>query len=248
MVKIAASCHPFRIDSPATTKRIGFTQLLMDTTVEEERKAGLSLYLEPGRGNKLSSQLKHYIQGLLKVNMKGPYGSEWPDEEKVKRREMVAPDAHYIFLYEIPNSDTSQMSALGGQDWDRVKRMDDKFPIVGFVHYRFIVEEDTPVLYVYELQLEKCVQRKGLGQYLMHLIELIANKSKMGAVVLTVQRANAKAMNLYTTKLGYTVSSISPSRVGLQTNYEILCKTFCHEAREKLEGSWRAEENAYRTN
>ena len=49
-------------------------------------------------------------------------------------------------------------------------------PVVAFVHYRFVVEEDFPVLYVYELQLEKCVQGKGLGKFLMQLLELIACK------------------------------------------------------------------------
>jgi GNAT superfamily N-acetyltransferase len=48
--------------------------------------------------------------------------------------------------------------------------------LVGFVHYRFVLEEDVPVLYVYELQLESRVQGKGLGKFLMELIELIAQK------------------------------------------------------------------------
>lgn len=108
--------------------------------------------------------------------MEGPYGSEWPMEEKVKRREMVAPEARYIFVRESPNA------ALDGNSF----RADDKTTsagcmgrgdhLVGFVHYRFIVEEDIPVVYVYELQLESCAQGKGLGKFLMQLIELIAHK------------------------------------------------------------------------
>jgi hypothetical protein len=49
-------------------------------------------------------------------------------------------------------------------------RQEDSGPLVGFVHYRFVLEEDVPVLYVYELQLESCVQGKGLGMFLMELI------------------------------------------------------------------------------
>ncbi|CAH9061615.1 unnamed protein product [Cuscuta epithymum] len=201
---------------------------------------GLSVYMESGRGNKLSSQMKHYIQGLLKENMRGPYGSEWPTEEKVKRKEMVAPEARYIFVYEIPSANPSGIPAVGYQDSDEVKTADDKCQVVGFVHYRFTIEEEIPVLYVYELQLEQRVQGKGLGEYLMQLMELIGSKSKMGAVVLTVQKANVVAMKFYTSKLGYSVSSISPSRylgLGLQTSYEILCKTFHHEAKAMLEDS-----------
>nr|GLL42181.1 N-alpha-acetyltransferase 40 isoform X2 [Ipomoea trifida] len=208
-------------------------------TFRQCHRNGLSVYLESGRGNKLSSQLKQYIQCLLKENMKGPYGSEWPAEEKVKRREMIAPEARYIFVYEIPTADARQMPAVHDKDMDTANRMDDKGPIIGFVHYRFLIEEEIPVLYVYELQLEQRVQGKGLGDYLMQLIELIGHKSKMGAVVLTVQKANILAMRFYTSKLRYKVSAISPSRVypglGLQTNYEILCKTFGHEAKAMLE-------------
>ncbi|XP_019189466.1 PREDICTED: N-alpha-acetyltransferase 40 isoform X4 [Ipomoea nil] len=170
-------------------------------TFRQCHRNGLSVYLESGHGNNLSSQLKQYIQCLLKENMKGPYGSEWPAEEKVKRREMIAPEARYIFAYEIPTADARQMPAVRDKDRDTANRMDDKGPIIGFVHYRFLIEEEIPVLYVYELQLEQRVQGKGLGEYLMQLIELIGHKSKMGAVVLTVQKANILAMKFYTSKL-----------------------------------------------
>lgn len=94
--------------------------------------------------------------------MEGSYGPEWPAEEKVKRREMVAPEARYIFVHGAPVNEMSTEL--------------DKGLLVGFVHYRFTLEEELPVLYVYEIQLESCVQRKGLGKFLMQLIELIAHK------------------------------------------------------------------------
>ncbi|XP_021909485.1 N-alpha-acetyltransferase 40 isoform X2 [Carica papaya] len=191
---------------------------------------GVSVYLDSGRGNKLSSSLKQYIQQLLKVNMEGPYGSEWPAEEKLKRREMVSSEACYILVYQAPNSNTKEMSTGSCTNEGR---------IVGFVHYRFTLEEEIPVVYVYELQLQSCVQGKGLGKFLMQLIELIARKSQMGAVVLTVQKANLLAMNFYINKLRYAISSISPSNVdpltGLEKNYEILCKVFNAEAKSALE-------------
>lgn len=108
--------------------------------------------------------------------MEGPYGSEWPAEEKVKRREMIAPEARYIFVYEIPTADASQMSTVPNKDGDTANMMNDKGPIIGFVHYRFLIEEEIPVVYVYELQLKQHVQGKGLGEYLMQLIELIGHK------------------------------------------------------------------------
>ena len=104
--------------------------------------------------------------------MEGPYGSEWPTEEKVKRKEMVAPEARYIFVYEDTNVDGSQISSMPENE----KSSSHTDAIVGFVHYRFIMEEEVPVLYVYELQLESRVQGKGLGKFLMDLVERIAIK------------------------------------------------------------------------
>ncbi|XP_047333583.1 N-alpha-acetyltransferase 40 isoform X2 [Impatiens glandulifera] len=199
---------------------------------------GLSIYLTSGRGNKLSSQTKHYICNLLKANMEGPYGSEWSIEEKNKHREMVSQEAHYMFVCDIATDNTNKEISCSETEFGPTC-VNGRGPIVGFLHYRFIVEEGVPVLYVYELQLEPRVQKKGLGVFLMQLIELIATKNQMGAVMLTVQKTNSSAMRFYTSKLGYTISTISPSKVdpqlGLVKSYEILCKTFDSEAKAILQ-------------
>uniref|UniRef100_A0A7C9AY06 N-alpha-acetyltransferase 40 n=2 Tax=Opuntia streptacantha TaxID=393608 RepID=A0A7C9AY06_OPUST len=193
---------------------------------------GFCLRLETGRGDKLSRPLKQYMQKLLKLNMERHYGTEWPTEEKVKHREMVASDARYIFVYEVPTSSRNDEMGL-------IPMNGNVGEVVGFVHYRFILEEELPVLYVYELQLEQHVQGKGLGKFLMQLLELIARKSCMAAIMLTVQKANLSAMLFYTNKMHYCVSAISPSRVepmvGAEKNYEILCKTFDEQAKSRLE-------------
>ncbi|CAM8918660.1 unnamed protein product [Rhodiola kirilowii] len=196
---------------------------------------GLSISLESGSGDKLSMPVKQYIQRLLKLNMEKPYGDEWPAEEKIKRMEMAAQEARYLFAIEHQAVCATKVSGEHGKEMDDLSVVESKGPIVGFVHYRFTVEEDVPVLYVYELQLEPRVQGKGLGKFLMQLLELIAHKKHMYAVVLTVQRENLAAMKFYLNKLRYNVSSISPSKFGIEKNYEILCKSFHIEAKEKLE-------------
>ncbi|KAL5212183.1 hypothetical protein ABZP36_023030 [Zizania latifolia] len=173
---------------------------------------GLSVYLESGNGNQLPLLTRKYIQNLLKVNMEGPYGPEWPSEEKVKRREMVAPEARYIFVRQSSNDFIAKknMEQDAGVECTHEAHNEDR--LLGFVHYRFVLEEDLPVVYVYELQMEPSVQGKGLGKFLMELIELIACKSQMQAVMLTVQKANKFALAFYR-KLRYVISSTSPSRV-----------------------------------
>uniref|UniRef100_A0A7N0T2V7 N-alpha-acetyltransferase 40 n=1 Tax=Kalanchoe fedtschenkoi TaxID=63787 RepID=A0A7N0T2V7_KALFE len=196
---------------------------------------GLCIRLESASGDKLSLPIKRYIQNLLKLNMEKQYGCEWPSEEKIKRREMVAPEARYLFALEPQAVCATQGSGQQEKEMDDSCTVESKSAIVGFVHYRFTVEEDVPVLYVYELQLEPRVQGKGLGKFLMQLIELIAHKKHMSAVVLTVQTENLTAMRFYLSKLRYNISSISPSQVGVEKNYEILCKAFDIEAKERLE-------------
>lgn len=108
--------------------------------------------------------------------MEGLYGSEWQAEEKSKRREMVSPEARYLFAYESPNTDANEISNLVETRSSYTDHASDKDPVVGFVQYRFTIEEEIPVLYVYELQLEPRVQGMGLGKFLMQLIELIARE------------------------------------------------------------------------
>ncbi|CAI8595079.1 unnamed protein product [Vicia faba] len=198
---------------------------------------GLSVCLKSGHGDKLPSPVKRYIQNLLKLNMEGPYGSEWQAEEKVKRVEMVDPEACYIFVHEVDNSKAGEMTTMLTAEDTSTSRLEDSSLLVGFVHYRFVLEEEVPVLYVYELQVEPRVQGKGLGKFLMELIELIAQKNCMSAVMLTVQKANLSAMKFYTSKLRYIISATSPSKVNpkIETSYEILCRTFSDEAKTILE-------------
>jgi N-alpha-acetyltransferase 40 len=108
--------------------------------------------------------------------MEKPYGSEWPLEEKIKRREMVAPEARYIFVKQYPDGLLTGNSIKPDAGAEHMDASCPEVSLLGFVHYRFVVEEELPVVYVYELQMEPCAQGKGLGKFLMQLIEQIACK------------------------------------------------------------------------
>lgn len=95
----------------------------------------------------------------------GPH--EWPAEENMKRWEMVSTEARYIFV---------RNSSAAGEGNSSASRASEGGPMVAFVHFRFGLEHEVPVLYIYETQLEKSVQSKGLGKYLMQFLELIARK------------------------------------------------------------------------
>lgn len=53
------------------------------------------------------------------------------------------------------------------------------------------MEDASPILYVYEVQLVPAVQRKGLGAFLMTVLKLLAKKSQLEAIMLTVLNVSA---------------------------------------------------------
>ena len=46
---------------------------------------------------------------------------------------------------------------------------EDAGKLLGFSHFRFDMDYDDEVLYVYEIQLEHSVKRKGLGKFMMQV-------------------------------------------------------------------------------
>ena len=111
--------------------------------------------------------------------------------------------------------------------------VDGKEVPVGYSHFRFEYEEDKEcnALYMWEIQLEKRVQRKGLGRFLVQILELLAIKHKMPYVMLTVFHINTDALAFYK-KLNYEIDSTSPSKdvnyVFSEQGYdfEVLSKSF----------------------
>ena len=100
--------------------------------------------------------------------------------------------------------------------------------ILGFTHFRFLLENSLEVLYIYELQVSKMGRRAGLGRHMMVLCELMARKQGMQKVMLTVFKDNLPAMNFYLTKMKYGIDETSPSmsqdEEDQSATYEILSK------------------------
>lgn len=108
--------------------------------------------------------------------------------------------------------------------------------LLGFVSFRFVLEGDYDVLYIYELQLSPLAQRRGVGKHLMQLAELVARRAGMQWVMLTVLKNNAGALDFYTRKMRYTVDASSPSACGQDdAAYEILSKCVHKAAVEAID-------------
>lgn len=95
------------------------------------------------------------------------------------------------------------------------------------VRCRFDGDEGFPVAYCYEIQLVPQAQRKGLGKFMMQVLELIGAKNGMERCLLTVMKENHGARAMYS-RLGYSMDESSP---GFEdptedAGYEILSKVF----------------------
>jgi predicted GNAT superfamily acetyltransferase len=99
----------------------------------------------------------------------------------------------------------------------------DEFP-VAFCHFRFELEEMENVLYLYEIQLTPPFRGRGLGRFLLTLMEGICRKTGMIKVMLTVQTKNTKAQQFYA-KCGFEIDPSSPiGKEATLEGYKILCK------------------------
>ncbi|KAK9829861.1 hypothetical protein WJX72_008317 [[Myrmecia] bisecta] len=170
---------------------------------------GLTCELRFYGSEELPKPLLEWAFRLCKTNMQALYEGVWGWGDSQKRQQLSDPGARFLLAF---------LPASAGQAEEAV----------AYVHFRFEVENDAPVVYIYELQLEERAQRKGLGQFLMKLVELAARKHHMHWLMLTVMKANTAAMQLYT-KLGYGIDESSPGAVdpASQAGYEILSKHAC---------------------
>ncbi|KIK71071.1 hypothetical protein GYMLUDRAFT_313298 [Collybiopsis luxurians FD-317 M1] len=87
---------------------------------------------------------------------------------------------------------------------------DNQDQIVGFCSFRFEFEDGEDLLYCYELQISRSHQRRGLGQYLMNLLEGLGKQSHMDKIMLTVLDKNKAALDFYQAA-GFQLDPCSPT-------------------------------------
>ncbi|KAJ8401716.1 hypothetical protein AAFF_G00376870 [Aldrovandia affinis] len=165
---------------------------------------GLNLHIESKRVSSLASSTVEWAYELTRANMQTLYEqSEWGWKEREKREEMKDERAWYLLARDA-----------------------DSTPIA-FSHFRFDVECGEEVLYCYEVQLESRVRRKGLGKFLIQILQLIANSTQMRKVMLTVFKHNHGAYQFFREALQFEIDDTSPSMSGCcgdDCTYEILSR------------------------
>ena len=69
--------------------------------------------------------------------------------------------------------------------WYLIARTEDGTP-VAFSHFRYDMDYDDEVVYCYEIQVEKSYRRKGLGKFMMKVLELLYMKADMLKLMATI--------------------------------------------------------------
>ncbi|CAH0550756.1 unnamed protein product [Brassicogethes aeneus] len=163
-------------------------------------KNGIEAELSIKKCRDLDDGFKSWAFNLTKKNMQHKYEQSswgWSDEKKLD--ELTDDAAWYLIV-----------KAVDGTS-------------LGFSHFRFDVDEGIEVLYCYELQLESSIHRKGLGKFMMQVLELIGFKNNMRKVVLTVLKNNQNSK--FFRAINYELDESSPVDDEDETYpYEILSK------------------------
>lgn len=109
----------------------------------------------------------HLLQGcfdLLKLNMQAMYeaSADWGWDDKKKMAELTHPDARFL-VATIPTTqkDSDSVDEPSSTQDETIQRK-----VCAFVHFRFCIEGEDPVLYVWEIQVGAAARRKGLGKRL----------------------------------------------------------------------------------
>ena len=108
----------------------------------------------------------------------------WHPKRKLK--EMKLPDLRYLLVRASSDSN-----------------------LIGFASFMLTYEDGKEVIYLYEIHMDEGIRGKGLGKFLMNIVEEVGRRASMEKVMLTVFACNEPARHFYS-GLGYAVDDFSP--------------------------------------
>lgn len=140
-----------------------------------------------------------------------------------KKREMKEKEMRYLLLNE-----TGPGSKFGG-----------------FISFMFTHDSTpaVPVLYIYEVHLTEAARGKGVGGFLMRVIQEVAKEAGVEKLMLTCFLSNVNALSFYR-KLGFEVDVCSPEdrktrNKVVKVDYVIMSKSLSEDGSG---GEWETDE------
>jgi len=171
-------------------------------SLKKYNRNSLNITLEYSKVDNMDEDTKDWAFELCKANMQPAYEESnqgWQGREK--RTEMMEEEACYLIARDASSNKP-----------------------VAFSHFRFDMDYGDEVLYCYELQLESQYRGKGLGRFMMQVLELMAFSNHMLKVVLTVFKHNKDGMAFFKS-CKYELDETSPEDdEDEEFDYEILSK------------------------
>merc|ERR1712126_456513 len=106
---------------------------------------------------------------------------------------------------------------------------------VAFSHFRYDMDYDDEVVYCYEIQVEKGFRRKGLGRFMMKVLEMLCLKADMLKLMATIFKKDQPQAEFFKKALKFEMDETSfVDTVNEQFEYEILCR-FNQIKKKKME-------------
>ncbi|KAH0792511.1 N-alpha-acetyltransferase 40 [Histomonas meleagridis] len=115
--------------------------------------------------NKFPEGILEWALKLIETNMKTIYENTWGWNPDSKEGELIHESARFLIAFS------------------------NKEPI-GFIHFRFELENGEASSFIYDIQIEPKYFRKGLGRFLLQAVELITLKQKLDSVMLSIFKEN----------------------------------------------------------
>jgi len=156
-------------------------------------KNGLDLKLENLRGPEVDEKTMEWAFRLLESSMKPLYEKCYTGND---------PDLKW-------NEARKRDEMTDARAWYLIARTQEGTP-VAFSHFRFDMDYDDEVLYVYEIQVEKGFRRKGLGRFMVKVLELLMLKANMLKIMATLFKNDEPEVKFFKNCLKFETDETSP--------------------------------------
>jgi len=174
-------------------------------------KNGLDLTLETVRAPDMEEKDLAWAFDTVKTTMKPLYDDAYKND----------PEMDLEFGWKEKEKKTEMREDLA---WYLIARTQEG-TAVAFSHFRFDMDYDDEVLYCYELQVEQAFRRKGLGRFMMKVLEMLTIKADMLKLMCTIFKKDKPMVEFFRTALKFEMDETSfVDTVHEQFEYEILCR------------------------
>jgi len=192
-------------------------------------KNGLDLTLETVRAPEVDEKTLVWAFDLVKTNMQPLYEDAYGND----------PDMEAEFGWKEKEKKVEMREDLA---WYLLAKTKEGTP-VAFSHFRFDMDYDDEVLYCYELQVEKAYRRKGLGKFMMKVLEMLMIKADMLKLMCTIFKKDKPEVEFFKNALKFELDETSfVDTVHEQFEYEILSR-FNQIKKRKIEEEKANTEN-----